>query len=121
MGASPTRIDAQQSLLSLGIDSLIALELRNRIKGEFGLNIPFTTILPIPSLSSFAAYIAQRLLQRYGDEPSKSSAQETLVGASAEIAMRYSDGAGPLGIDFVFDATPSTEIYTLSLHDALPI
>src|SRR5258708_17203376 len=31
------------------------------------------------------------------------------------------DGAFPLAIDFFFNDTATTEIYTLSLHDALPI
>ena len=63
MGASPARIDVQQSLVSLGLDSLIAVEVRNRINADLGMNVPLAKFMQGASINSLAAYIAERLLQ----------------------------------------------------------
>src|SRR5438132_9135008 len=37
------------------------------------------------------------------------------------LSVGRGDGHSPLGVSFFFNDTATTEIYTLSLHDALPI
>jgi amino acid adenylation domain-containing protein/thioester reductase-like protein len=71
MGAAPARIDVQQSLVSLGLDSLIAVEVRNRINGDLGVNVPLAKFMQGGSISALAAYLAERLLQDDGGERSK--------------------------------------------------
>ena len=53
MGASPARIDVQQSLLSLGLDSLIAVEVRNRINADLGMNVPLAKFMQGASINSW--------------------------------------------------------------------
>jgi acyl carrier protein len=67
IGASPSRIDPQQSLLSLGLDSLIAVEVRNRINSDFGLNVPLAKIIQSASVRTLAGYLAERLAEQDGD------------------------------------------------------
>jgi acyl transferase domain-containing protein/aryl carrier-like protein len=81
MGASPARIDAQQSLLSLGLDSLIALELRNRINADFGINVSLAKIMQSASLGAFAASIAVQL-----------RSEEAKDHAAPDIATRSNGG-----------------------------
>jgi acyl carrier protein len=71
MGASPARIDTQRSLLSLGLDSLIAVDVRNRISADFALNIPLATFMQCASISALAAYMAERLQERDRSKPCK--------------------------------------------------
>jgi NADPH:quinone reductase-like Zn-dependent oxidoreductase/acyl carrier protein/SAM-dependent methyltransferase len=63
MATSPTRIDTQQSLRNLGVDSLIAVEVRNRINADLGMNIPLAKMMQSESINSLAAYVAERLLE----------------------------------------------------------
>jgi acyl transferase domain-containing protein/acyl carrier protein/phospholipid N-methyltransferase len=67
IGASPSRIDPHQSLLSLGLDSLIAVEVRNRINSDFGLNVPLAKIIQSASVRTLAGYLAERLTEQDGD------------------------------------------------------
>jgi acyl carrier protein len=98
IGASPARIDMQQSLLSLGLDSLIALEVRNRIIADLDLNVPLSKIIQSVSISAFAAYIAERLLESDRGERSKPAVHKTAVHriaaqAGADISVSGKDAA----------------------------
>jgi short-subunit dehydrogenase/acyl carrier protein len=77
MGASPSRIDVQQSLLSLGLDSLIAVEVRNRVNADLGINLPLAKFMQGATISTLAAYIAERLREDAGSKPSGSEGGAT--------------------------------------------
>jgi acyl transferase domain-containing protein/acyl carrier protein len=80
MGASPARIDTQQSLLSLGLDSLIAVEVRNRINADLGVNVSLARFTQSASISTLAAYIGERLLESDSSERSKAMAYRIVPG-----------------------------------------
>jgi acyl carrier protein len=74
MGTSPTRIDSQQSLRNLGLDSLIAVEVRNRINAELGMNVPLAKFMQgNSSISALAAYAVERLTESDRAEQGKTS------------------------------------------------
>ena len=93
MGASPARIDVQQSLVSLGLDSLIAVEVRNRINADLGMNVPLAKFMQGASVNSLAAYIAERLLQ--GDRSERAKPQRADAAAESEIAASSRSAAEP--------------------------
>ena len=76
MGSVPSRIDTQKSLPNLGIDSLIAVEVRNRINTDLGVNVPLVKLMQNESISTLAAFVADRLLERNAGESSKSSTKK---------------------------------------------
>jgi acyl carrier protein len=84
MGSSPSRIDPQQSLLSLGLDSLIAVEVRNRVNADLGINLPLARFMQGATTSTLAAYVAERL--RDGAGPRVSGAK---APARAETRSAY--------------------------------
>jgi acyl carrier protein len=73
MGSVPSRIDTQKSLPNLGIDSLIAVEVRNRINTDLGVNVPLVKLMQNESINTLAAFVAERLLERNAVEGPKSS------------------------------------------------
>jgi aryl carrier-like protein len=61
LGTSPDRLDGDRPLLQLGIDSLMAVELRNWLEGELHVDLPIVELMRSPSVSGLAELLAQRL------------------------------------------------------------
>jgi acyl carrier protein len=59
--ADPARISAETPLNSMGLDSLMALELRNRLELSLGLNLPATLVWARPTVIDLAPDLAQRM------------------------------------------------------------
>jgi len=55
------RIDVKKPLRTLGLDSLMGLELRNRLEQAFQIKLPATLIWNYPTLSALAGQLALRL------------------------------------------------------------
>src|SRR5262249_7572887 len=61
LGTEPVRLDADKSLLNLGLDSLMAVELRNWVEGELHLNLAIAEVLRSRSLSHLADLLLAQL------------------------------------------------------------
>jgi malonyl CoA-acyl carrier protein transacylase len=55
---APARIDGRRTLGSMGLDSLMALEFRNRLEGLFARSLPATLLWNYPSLDALAAFLS---------------------------------------------------------------
>jgi phthiocerol/phenolphthiocerol synthesis type-I polyketide synthase C len=58
---SPAKVDAHQPLSRLGIDSLMAVELKNRVEADLETPVPVTALLQGPSLSQLATQLLEGL------------------------------------------------------------
>ncbi len=58
---APSRIDARTPFRSLGIDSLMALELRNRLESSLGLTLSATLVWNYPTITALAPFLADTL------------------------------------------------------------
>jgi acyl transferase domain-containing protein/NADPH:quinone reductase-like Zn-dependent oxidoreductase/acyl carrier protein len=104
MGAPPARIDTQQSLINLGLDSLIAMEVRNRINADLGVNIPISKFMQSVSISALAAYTAERLLDIDRGAGSTATVPRIAADAEPDAAIRSEDAADLLArIDVMSD------------------
>jgi acyl carrier protein len=57
----PARVDAESPLKSLGLDSLMTLELRNRLEADCGLRLSATLVWNYPTIAALAGHIAEAL------------------------------------------------------------
>jgi acyl transferase domain-containing protein/acyl-CoA synthetase (AMP-forming)/AMP-acid ligase II/acyl carrier protein len=59
---SPAALDIEQPLSNLGIDSLMAIELKNRIEADLGATVPMVKFLEGPSVRELSAFLAEQLV-----------------------------------------------------------
>ncbi len=58
---APSRIDPQEPLGNLGLDSLMSLEIRNRLEASLGLRLPATLVWRYPTVAALVEHLAERL------------------------------------------------------------
>jgi acyl carrier protein len=59
---APHALDVDQPLSNVGIDSLMAIELKNRIEADLGATVPMVKFLEGPSVRDLAAFLADQLV-----------------------------------------------------------
>jgi phthiocerol/phenolphthiocerol synthesis type-I polyketide synthase D len=87
---SASALDSESSLTMLGLDSLMAIELKNRIELELQVHIPIVTFLQGPSITQFAGELLAQLAVPTPEAPEQppqpAHAQETRTRLSIERA-----------------------------------
>jgi myxalamid-type polyketide synthase MxaE and MxaD len=74
----PARIEPDYPLNELGLDSLLAIELRNRLGAALGAKQPATLLFNYPSVAALAQHFASELIP---------AAPDTQPAARAETAI----------------------------------
>ncbi|MEL6603508.1 MAG: SDR family NAD(P)-dependent oxidoreductase [Cyanobacteria bacterium J06614_10] len=69
-------VDEQSSFIDLGLDSLTAVELRNRLQTGLGCTLPVTLMYDRPTLAALRDYLLQDHLQQSGQSPVEQSVAE---------------------------------------------
>ena len=59
MGMEPSDIDIVQPLGTMGLDSLMAIELKNKIEAKLDMALPMAVFMHEPSVSSLATYAGE--------------------------------------------------------------
>jgi acyl carrier protein len=69
LGLPPARIAVREPLGNLGFDSLMTLELRNRIEVSLGLKLSATVVWNYPTITALAEYLERKLDLAPADPP----------------------------------------------------
>ncbi|HZT80840.1 MAG TPA: SDR family NAD(P)-dependent oxidoreductase, partial [Gemmataceae bacterium] len=90
LGADADRLDRDTPLLHLGLDSLMAVELRNWIEGELDVNLPIVELMRSPSV----ARLTELLLEQFGKEDDHGPVAARVNGSAARA-----NGTGTLAAE----------------------
>lgn len=95
-------LDVEQPLNNVGIDSLMAIELKNRIEADLGATVPMVKFLEGPSVRDLAGYLCEQLIPILAPRRSKAQARN---GKHASIGHASRNGH-PAPVNGVATAEP---------------
>jgi acyl carrier protein len=87
-------IDSTMTLGSLGLDSLMGVEFRNRCERSLGLRLSATLVWNYPTLADLARYMAEKLAPEVASPPELASGPEIVPGlrtAEGRATTMFSD------------------------------
>ncbi|NUR63422.1 MAG: hypothetical protein HOV87_32900, partial [Catenulispora sp.] len=105
-------IDPGRGLLDQGVDSLAALELRNRLAAATGLRLPDTVIFDHPTPAGLARHLLAELRLDGEDPADPAGAADPAETAARELA-RFESAIGALALDPDGRAGLLTQLRTL--------
>jgi amino acid adenylation domain-containing protein/non-ribosomal peptide synthase protein (TIGR01720 family) len=107
---APSRLDRQQALSSLGLDSLMAVELKNDIESALGVILSMVTILQGPSIAHLASHILERLEEEDEDEDRRPLVP---LVANRESAAEHFLSYGQRALWFMYQLAPESAAYNI--------
>src|SRR5262249_3148640 len=118
-GTAEDKVDRDAPLTSLGLDSLMAVDLTSRIEREIGMGVPMGSLLSGPSIKVLAKTVRGLLAQSLGAEQGVAGTEPTEVGSlplEKLIPQRdefpLSEGQQALWFMYRFD--PTSPAYNLT-------
>ena len=82
-----SKIDVQQPLTALGLDSLMAIELKNRIELDLSVRIPIVTFLQGPSIAQFTLQLLDQLAETAPTAEASLVSTEELIASQQEADL----------------------------------
>ena len=93
MGVPPAQpIDVRRGLFEMGMDSLMALDLKNRLRSSVGLDVPPTVVFEFPNIEAIAGFLAEQLSPADARAAERPTVEETPASPESEA---------PAGIDLL--------------------
>jgi len=99
--AAPAKLDPQQGLRDLGMDSLMALELRNRLQRSVGCSLPTTLAFDFPTVEALTGYLVDQVL------PETSGVRPSVAPVAAGAAASPAEPIAVVGLGCRFPGEAS--------------
>ena len=90
LGTDPATLEADRPLLELGLDSLMAVELRNWVDSQTGVNLPMAAVMRSGGVTAVTALICEA----FGDDSAADSAERP-AKQPAQVPQTPAPPAGP--------------------------
>ncbi|MEQ8279136.1 MAG: SDR family NAD(P)-dependent oxidoreductase [Deltaproteobacteria bacterium] len=95
-------IDEAAELRDVGVDSLMATELRNRLSTAVGASLPGAAMMEHPTLGGLAGYLGGMLGEGHSEEPRSQAPQPEAPTATAALQVDIVDLTAPAAPLFCF-------------------
>jgi amino acid adenylation domain-containing protein/non-ribosomal peptide synthase protein (TIGR01720 family) len=105
MEIDPGKVEVNQPLNSLGLDSLMVIELKNRLESDTGVVLPMARFLEGPSVAQLAGLVLEALA-----EPAPLTA---LPPAQPSAPVEYALSVGQRSLWFMYRLAPDSTAYNM--------
>ncbi|MFC1759599.1 SDR family NAD(P)-dependent oxidoreductase [Planctomycetota bacterium] len=119
-GVEPGQVDRETSLTNLGLDSLMAIDLINRIESELGVSVPMGNVLRGPSLDELAEILLGLIGDSSSDDSTVSSEDRSISTSLAPLQKTNQFGdafpltEGQQALWFLYRLAPQSSAYNLT-------
>ena len=113
LGLQPHAIDIQRPLSECGLDSLMSLELRNKLAASVGITVPTSLLFNYPSVDEVVDHLHQIFSTAAG--PSSSEGTAAASPAMEREASAYPLSSGQQALWFLHKLNPSSPAYNVAL------
>ena len=115
-GTSSTKVERETPLTQIGLDSLMAIELMNRLESSLGINLQMGQFLQGPNISQLAVSVLEMLLQS-GEGDLGGIAEDGAVGSALMISdpaiKEFPLSRGQRALWFLNRLAPESSAYNL--------
>ncbi len=108
LGMKTNQIDVEQPLMSMGIDSLMAIEIRNQVQTDLEVDIPITKFMEDVNLTTLVIELNEQLTQTDSKQNVTSKQEETLP--TDVYPLSY----GQKALWFLWKLEPKSSAYNLT-------
>ena len=109
-GTTADKIDRATPLTTIGLDSLMAIELMNRLESNLGISLPMGKFLQGPNISQLASPVLELLLK---SDPNSEASNISRVVTAGEELMAFPLSYGQRALWFLNRLAPSSSAYNL--------
>lgn len=117
LGTDASRLDKDTPLTSLGLDSLMAIELVNRIEEKLGMSMPMGSVLNGPNIRDLSIPVLEKLIEAGGNRVSSGSGVDvsSLVPfeATGSMPQVFPLSEGQKALWFLNRLAPDSSAYNL--------
>ncbi|HRQ89640.1 MAG TPA: SDR family NAD(P)-dependent oxidoreductase, partial [Bacteroidia bacterium] len=117
LGTDAARLDKDTPLTNLGLDSLMAIELVNRIEEKLGMSMPMGSVLNGPNIRDLSIPVLEKLIESGGSAAGQGGGidESTLVPftATGELPEAFPLSEGQKALWFLNRLAPESSAYNL--------
>lgn len=95
LGVPVSKLDPQASLLNFGLDSIMAIELKNSIDADLGVRVPIATFLQGHSIAHLTAQVLDQLTEAVPSELSSTEVVDETSSVGAETLSSERNDISP--------------------------